>query len=336
MLKGALLGVGNVSVNGHLPGWRTRADVTFAAAADARTDGKEAFLTTYPGARWYASAESLLRAEAELDFVDIATPPASHAPLIRQALGASRHVLCEKPLVLASGEIPELAALAAARKRALVAVHNWKHAPALAKVSEFVQGGAVGEVRRCRWETLRTRPAAASGDGSNWRLDPAQSGGGILMDHGWHALYVIAGWLGTSPRSVRARLTTRKHRSFPIEDTADVTVEFPSATAEIFLTWAAEERVNRVVIEGTRGRITLDGGAVRLLAGESPRTFHLPSIAEGSHHPEWFGGVIEDFLSEVALPARRGASLAEASFCAAVMGLAAESSRQGSRSLSPA
>lgn len=115
-----------------------------------------------------------------------------------------------------------------------------------------------------------------------------------------------------------------------------MTLEYASAAAEVFLTWAAEERANRVAIEGTRGRITLDGGSVRLAAGGAQEGFDLPSIAEGSHHPEWFGGVIEDFLSEVALPARRGESLAEASFCASVTALARESSRRDGGSVAPA
>lgn len=334
MLKGALLGVGNVAVNGHLPGWRTRSDVTLVAAADARTDGRAAFLEAFPSARWYESAGHLLGAERELEFADIAAPPSSHVPLARQSLAASLHVLCEKPLVLSRSEIAPLADLARQRGRALVAVHNWKHSPALSRVSELLTGGAIGEPRRCRWETLRTRPAVAAGDTDNWRVDPAQSGGGILVDHGWHALYVLAGWLGTSPRSVRASLTTQKYRDFPIEDTATVTLEYASATAEVFLTWAAEERANRIAIEGTRGRVTLDGGNIRLVAGGVAQAFDLPSIAEGSHHPEWFGGVIEDFLGEIALPARRGTSLAEASFCASVTALAVESSRRGGERLS--
>ena len=33
--RGALLGLGNVAVHGHLPGWRTRADCEIVAATDA-------------------------------------------------------------------------------------------------------------------------------------------------------------------------------------------------------------------------------------------------------------------------------------------------------------
>ena len=332
MLRGALLGVGHVAVNGHLPAWRGRPVGALVAAADPREGGKAAFLAACPGARWHASAEELLATEA-LDFVDIAAPPAAHASLIRAALERSLHVLCEKPLVLSREDLAPLAALARERGRALVTVHNWKHAPALAKLTELVREGAVGEVRRCRWETLRTQPAAAAGQSGNWRVDPSQSGGGILVDHGWHAVYVVAGWLGLAARSLRANLETRKHSRFPIEDTATVTLEYPEATAEIFLTWAARERVNRVGIEGTRGRLELSGGRVTLASGGADRVWDLPSIAEGSHHPEWFGGVLEDFLAEISDPARRGGNLEEAVLCAAVLALSRESSRRGGEAL---
>lgn len=332
MLRGGLVGVGHVAVNGHLPGWLGRPDVVLVAAADGREAGKAPFLAAYQGARWYGSAEQLLASE-EIDFVDIATPPAAHAGLIRAALERSLHVLCEKPLVLARAEMAPLAELARARSLALVTVHNWKHAPALAKLTDLVRDGAVGEVRHCVWETLRVRPAVASGNGDNWRVDPAQSGGGVLTDHGWHALYVTAGWLGLRPRSVRAKLETRRHVAFPLEDTAAVTLSYPSANAEIFLTWAAGERANRAEIEGTRGRLRLEGGRITLAAGGQERGWDFPSIAEGSHHPEWFGGVAAEFLGEIADPSRRGRNLAEAAFCAAALALSRESSRLGGQDL---
>ena len=194
-----------------------------------------------PRPDWYASAEELL-AQETLDFVDICTPPAAHAALVRAALERSLHVLCEKPLVLSPEELRGLPALAAEKERTLFTVHNWKHAPVLARVGELVRSGAIGEVRHCRWETLRDRPArTAGGEAGNWRVDPAQSGGGILVDHGWHALYVLQAWMPTTPRTVAARLSTRKHPEFPIEDTAELMLFHPSASAEIFLTWAADE-----------------------------------------------------------------------------------------------
>ncbi len=335
-LRGALFGAGNVAVNGHLPGWKERGDVEIVAAADGRPERMDAFAAMFPAARWYASAEELLAAE-QLDFVDICTPPGSHAGLARAALERSLHVLCEKPLVLSPEELRGLPALAAEKERTLFTVHNWKHAPVLRRVGELVRSGTIGEVRHCRWETLRDQPAAAVGDAGNWRVDPAQSGGGILIDHGWHALYVIQAWMPTTPRTVAARLSTRKHHDFPIEDTAELMLFHPSASAEVFLTWAADERANRMELSGTRGKIALDGGRLTLLDVDGAQTIEewtFPSLTEGSHHPDWFGGVIAEFLGEAMSPRDRGHNLAEAALCANVLALAKESDRRGGEPMS--
>jgi predicted dehydrogenase len=331
MLRGAILGVGHVAVNGHLPGWKGRSDATIVAAADARTERRAVFLSSFPDARWYDSAEELLAGE-ELDFVDICTPPSSHAELCRAALERSAHVLCEKPLVLSPLELRGLPALASERDRTLFTVHNWKHAPAIAKLTELLRGGAIGDIRHCRWETLRDRPAAAEGEEGNWRVDPAQSGGGVLVDHGWHALYLVPSWLSGTPRLVAARLETKKHVEWPIEDTAMLTLVYPAASAEIFLTWAASARANRAELSGTKGKIFLEGGQIAIFPvdGSMPTgEWTFPSLAEGSHHPDWFGGVVDDFFAEIAEPGRRGRNLAEAALCANILALARESSARG-------
>jgi predicted dehydrogenase len=330
MLRGAIIGFGNLAMHGHLPAWIARKDVSVVAAADLRRKAQVELAERLPGARWYDSVEELLNAE-KLDFVDLCTPPDSHANLIRAALERSCHVLCEKPLVLKPGDLGPLAALAATRQRALVTVHNWIHSSALAKVTELLRSGVLGPLRRCRWETLRTEPAPAEGGTDNWRIDPARSGGGVLVDHGWHALYVVNSWLGR-PKSVRAALTTRRHHAFRVEDTALVELDYGPASAEIFLTWAASERANRIEVEGTRGWLRLDGGKVSLEAPETTlreQNWELPSLAEGSHHPDWFRGVVEGFLAEVQDPRVRGGNLDEAARCVTLLSLAQESNRLG-------
>src|ERR671937_570203 len=107
MLKGAIVGLGNAAMHGHLPSWLSRDDVEIVAVADISPARRAAWAARSPNARWYDSAEALL-ADVEVDFVDICTPPSSHAALTRAALKRGRHVLCEKPLV---GSLEELRAL---------------------------------------------------------------------------------------------------------------------------------------------------------------------------------------------------------------------------------
>ncbi|HEY6930864.1 MAG TPA: Gfo/Idh/MocA family oxidoreductase [Thermoanaerobaculia bacterium] len=327
-MRGALLGVGRVAVNGHLPGWRRCFAVELAAAADSRADGREPFLAAFPSARWYSDPEELLARE-QVEFVDICTPPDSHARLIRASLERSCHVLCEKPLVLKAGELGPLAALAATRERALVTVHNWLHAPAILKISALLRDGAIGPPRRCRWETIRAEPAGGSEDPGNWRLNPARAGGGVLIDHGWHAFSAVNSWLG-KPRSIWAELTTRRHHAFSVEDTAIVEIDYGSRSAEIRLTWAANERANRIEIEGENGILKLDGGNIRLEtqgAATAERSWDLPPLTEGSYHPDWFDGVIEEFEAEIGNASVRGKNLDEAALCVTMLSLAQQSSR---------
>jgi predicted dehydrogenase len=339
VLKGALLGAGNVAVNGHLPGWLARQDAVIVAAADPSSAFRDAILERIPGLRWYGSAQELLSRET-LDFADIAAPPAMHAGLAAAALAGGLHVLCEKPLVLSPEELAPLEKLARQENRVLATVHNWRHAPIVKAASELLFQGAIGEVRSLRWETLREKPAVAAGAeaGKNWRMDPAIAGGGVLVDHGWHAFYVVRGWLPEAPCRVSARLSTRRHREWPVEDTAEVSLETAGGVrAEILLTWAAAERRNRASIEGTRGAVRLDGDLLERTSKDStePVVRSFPhSLAEGSHHPDWFSGVAAEFLAEIADPGRRGRSLAEASLCADLIAGARESDGRGGQPVS--
>src|SRR4029450_5968149 len=128
MRRGALIGLGNVAPRGHLPGWRRRRDVEIVAGTDARPEQRAVLVAHAPATRWYPTAAGLLAGGA-LDFVDICTPPSSHAALIRSALERGLHVLCEKPLVGARDDLASLTRLAQKTGRVLYTVHNWHHAP---------------------------------------------------------------------------------------------------------------------------------------------------------------------------------------------------------------
>jgi len=327
VLKGAFIGFGNVAAKGHLPGWLARGDVRIVAATDAAATRREAFLAACPDGRWHATVDDLLSGE-KLDFVDICAPPGSHAALIERALDSGLHVLSEKPLVTRVEDAKRVAAAAVRCGRVLHTVHNWLCAPVCRKITALVDEGAIGSVRSVRWRTLRTQPAiAVSAEGvANWRVDPEQAGGGILSDHGWHALYCVTRWAG-APDSVVAALETRRFHDQPLEDTASVDLMTAAGVSNIFLTWAADERANAIEIEGDKGRIRAAGDALVLKSNAQERRWTSPSLAEGSHHPDWFEGVAADFVAAATGGAR--SNLDEALLCARLIDAAKRSSEAG-------
>jgi predicted dehydrogenase len=333
VLRGAFIGFGNVAAKGHLPGWQSRKDVRIIAATDAIAARREAFLGACPGGRWYDSVDDLLAGKT-LDFVDICTPPGSHATLIKQALAAGLHILCEKPLVTRVEDAQIVAAAAASAGRVVHTVHNWLKAPICLKISALIAKGTIGAVRSVRWQTLRTRPAVAfTTDGSNnWRIDPTMAGGGILFDHGWHALYCIMRWAG-APRGIATLLETRRFHEWPIEDTATLTLDTRTGSSHIYLTWTASERANLIEIDGDQGHINVVDDNV--IVRSDSREFRYPcppSLSEGSHHPDWFGGVADDF--QIAVTSGGKGNLDEAVLCARLIDLALRSSVAGGARLS--
>jgi predicted dehydrogenase len=333
VLRGAFIGFGNVAEKGHMPGWLARDDVTIVAAADAVPARRAAFLAAVPDGHWYDNVDALLDRE-KLDFSDLCTPPGSHAALIERLLGAGIDVLCEKPLVTRAADAEAIARAAARSGRTVHTVHNWLEAPVSRRVTALIDAGALGAVRRIQWETLRTQPAVtvATEGAANWRVDPAMAGGGILFDHGWHALYCVMRWAGGAPRAVAATLETRRFREWPLDDTATVDLDFGRAQGRIFLTWTAEARANRIEIEGERGRLGVAGGEVVFEGRAGGQRWSLPALSEGSHHPDWFAGVAEDFCRAVA--GRGAGNLDQAVLCARLIDLAQRSSAAGGAPLS--
>jgi hypothetical protein len=134
-------------------------------------------------------------------------------------------------------------------------------------------------------------------------------------------------WAGV-PNGVAARLETRRFHDQPLEDTASVDLDTAAGVSNIFLTWAAVERSNLIEIDGEQGEIRALGETVVLESNaQERRWFCPPSLSEGSHHPDWFGGVAADFLAAARGEAK--SNLDEAVLCACLIDAAQRSSAAG-------
>lgn len=327
-LRGALIGFGKVAELAHVPALAARGDFQLVAVADPVPERRERARSLLPEVRLYAQAAELLAREEALDFVDICTPPRDHAPLALAALHRGCHVLCEKPLTLEPRDFLAFREASQRMARTLVTVHNWKYAPLLAQARELARCGAIGQVQSLEWQVHRT---AGSGGGlTAWRKKGGQALGGILLDHGWHAFYLLLEWAGETPTALNARLLFEDEDS-GVDEEAEVGLRFPYCQARLFLTWRATERRNWGRLCGSGGEIRLEDDRLILAAASRPeKIWDFPAkVSAGSHHPEWMEGVLEEFFTEIADPAQRGRNLAEAELCARLIRLAYRSHQEG-------
>ena len=330
-LRGAISGFGEVAARAHLPGWLTRDNVNLSVVHDPISARRHEAIRLIKNVRVYDDLELMLDGEAP-DFVDIASPPALHFDAVRSALSSGVHVLVEKPLCLTLAEFDQLTALANEKGRVLMCVHNWKYAPAYAAARIAIEAGRVGDVRQLSIDRLRTAPAGAGGSGGRWRL-AASSGGGILIDHGWHVFYLMHWLLGAAaPEAITAHLESSG--DIDVDDVADLKVAFSGSRHAIaHLSWRSSARKTSALIEGDLGLIAIDGDRVTL-TDCSGRSEVLPVAESGddSYHAAWFGGVAGEFehaIAEGPESATARLNLMEARCALAIIAGARESSARG-------
>lgn len=327
--NGAIIGFGNVAANGHLPIWRHRNDFRIIAVVDSDPARRTHAEQLLPGVRTYTHHAELLRHE-QLDFVDIATPPALHAPAIIAAARAGIHVLCEKPVTPSLDEYRAVRRVVRQSGVVLHTVHNWKYSEAFRTTQQLLAAGSLGALNTISFDTARN--GCASSTNGNWRVRAAVAGGGILVDHGWHAFYLLMALANEQPLRIRAALDRRRYVDAEVEDTALCAIDFPSLAAEIRLTWAAAERRTRWRFVGDDGELSIDDDQVALRGKAARQSRRLTTaLSTGSHHPEWFGGVVDGFRHELDDPAARGTNQAEAEWCLLMLNLAYASDARDSR-----
>lgn len=82
----------------------------------------------------------------DVDAVAVATPARTHHPVVLAALRAGKHVLVEKPIADSRERAVEMVDTARERDLVLMADHTYCYTPAVAKIRELIEDGALGEI----------------------------------------------------------------------------------------------------------------------------------------------------------------------------------------------
>jgi len=328
-MKGVAVAGNFISAKGHLPAYQKRDDVEIVAFADVCPARLEAARAASPKARFYETFEELLASERELDFVDIATPPAFHARIALAALARGVHVLCEKPLTTTVAEARSLVDAARAHRRVVFPAHNYKHAPVVKFAQEVIRSGRIGTVRAVTLNTFRTTHAKGVKEWkTDWRRDKTLAGGGIAMDHGSHSFYLTFAWLGSLPTK-----TLTLDRQWNTEDNLNCVLTFPTGFAHTFLTWTAGVRKVVYTLQGTEGALVIDDDDWELTAkGEVSRGV-IESDWMDASHTRWFNSLFDQFREAVSKGDFVNRELREAVACIQIIETAYRSSAEGCREL---
>jgi predicted dehydrogenase len=283
-MKGAIVGYGNIAEKGHLPAYRALG-VEIVAVADVC--GRRRERAKKAGLRSYSTVEELLMGE-ELDFLDLCTPPNYRLQAIRLASSAGVDVICEKPIAHPF-EVDLVRKVLMKSDIFFFPVHNWKYSPHYIKMKELINGR--GDILM---ETRRKDYGRGNEDWNpDWRVNPDISGGGILMDHGYHNIYLAMYLMGSE--FGRAKLNFISYfEDSKVDCSVGFELEFPGKRkAEVNLTWTSGRREVNIHCTSPR-RIELFEN--KLTYGDRVYEFR-EGLSRDSVHADWYLGVISDFLS---------------------------------------
>ena len=143
-------------------------------------------------AKVFASSADLLACD-EIGAVIISTPPQFHEETVLAALGAGKHVLCEKPLSNSLDACRRMVEAARTSGKILTTGFNHRYFPAIRFLKQSVDDGMIGKLDHVR--------AFAGHEGLSqfrapWEYDKAVIGGGALLDVGIHLIDLTAYILG--------------------------------------------------------------------------------------------------------------------------------------------
>jgi predicted dehydrogenase len=269
VIRVGLLGGGGIA-DQHLRGYRAHADrIGVTAVADPATAERRAAAL---GARPFADFAALI-AEADVDAVDVCLPHHLHRDAVVAAADAGKHVLCEKPLCLTAGEAAEVREAVAAAGITLMCAHNQLFLPAVAEAKAVLAAGTLGRV----YEVRTTDSFFNAFDSANmgWRANAATSGGGELIDTGYHPTYLLLHLAGGAPVEVTAMLATHRLTFMEGEDSAQLLVRFDNGVVgQLTTSWAYDPApvTERFSAVGERGALHSDGTSLTVALRDGATT----------------------------------------------------------------
>ena len=155
-----------------------------------------------------------------VDAVTIATPPHSHRDIVMAAVGAGKHVLCEKPFARDTAEAQAM--LAAAEEAGVVHLlgTEFRWDPQQEMLRRIVTSGGIGRPVLATFMLHIPMLAPAGSEVPDWWGDASQ-GGGWLGAHGSHMLDQIRTTLGEIT-GLHGSLATMSEEPWTAEDTYSV------------------------------------------------------------------------------------------------------------------
>lgn len=255
-LRAAVIGCGAIAYE-HLPFVSTSPLAQLVGVCDRSRALAEAAGERFGAGSVHTDVTALL-ADTRPDIVHVLTPPHTHDAIVREALAAGTHVVCEKPMTGTAAETAALLDAAAQAGRVLIESRNLMWNDPVIALGQAVDDGRLGQVVECDILLSLDFLGGPFGD-PNLTGQGAVLPGGAVHDFMPHLVYLFLALTGaTEPYEVRGFFGNRSGNVRAGFDHLDALIDGGTVRGRLRVATDAYPEQFRIVLRGTAGTVETD------------------------------------------------------------------------------
>jgi len=281
-MKIGLIGCGRIAAH-HMNVYRFIKDTQVVAVSDVNSQKAKNLAGKYDVKNVFSNYADLLEIKS-LDFVDICTPPSTHASIVCDAAEAGHNILLEKPMALSSNECEKMIHEAEKHKVSLCVCHNQIFLPAIKQAKRLVDSGDF-HITSFR-TSIKENPHMFSVPA--WNMTEKEKG--ILWEAGCHPAYLQLHLL----QNIIEVYAVGSKRKFPVFDEFSVLLRTSGQPYGIIeVSWLTKESEKIFEIDSSDGKRVFmkapppyanQGYDVLLETSEETRSGLYPKVKEVLRH----------------------------------------------------
>ena len=213
----------------------------------SRTQTKtEAFAEKYGVENVYGSYEEMLKDE-NIDVIYIATPHSQHYENMKKAIGAGKHILCEKAITVNDHQLEEIVSLAEEKNLTVREAMTISHMPLFKELKNRIDKGAIGTVKM-----VQVNFGSNKGYDSTNRFFALEAAGGALLDIGGYATTFARTFMDEAPNTI---LTTVQYLETGVDEQSGIILKNESDQMAVICLTIRAKQPKRGVVTGDKGYI---------------------------------------------------------------------------------
>lgn len=261
MKKCAVIGVGYKTQQDYIPALQQSRHVEIDCLVDTDAEALARTSKILGGVPCYADTAAMLR-ERRPDMALVCVPHDHYIDIVRTLVEHKVPVLKEKPIARTVEEAQQLLAIAEAADVPLYVTVSRRYHPIYRSAENLLD--RIGHVVCVEGKYTLSIDDLSEG----WRASAQRSGGGAVLDMGYHLIDLLIWYFGRPSRIYAlGGQKARPHQDYDVEDTAQLLLgyehpRFGAFSASLTISRAYPTKDEYLMIVGSKGSILLKRGEV--------------------------------------------------------------------------